>query len=468
MIFGPPRFATIASLAVSGCAVGPDFVPPEPAAPVDFAVQADALKIAEPEVEWWATFEDPLLDHLIGDAVTANHDLRIAASNVLVARSLLGESGFDRWPTVTASGGVIRQQQSEAVSAAGFADPVTVWDGGFDASWELDFFGRVRRSIEALAGDYNAAVADRRDAFVIVTAEVARNYIELRGAQYRLQVAHENARNQQQTFQLTEALLEGGRGTNLDIARAQSQFESTLASIPPLEAAVRRAIHRLGVLTGVPPGSLYRDLETTRPLPPLPETVSIGDPAALLRRRPDIAAAEFQLAAATARIGMATADLFPRVTVIGAAGYTAIDESDFGRSSTERFSIGPFLSWAAFDLGRVRARISAAEAATDGSLAIYERTVLLALEETDNALINFTRSRQRLEHLRVSAGAGGTAAELARLRYRNGVDSFLTVLDAERRVLELQDLLASGEMEAAQNLVAVYKALGGAWQYQAE
>jgi multidrug efflux system outer membrane protein len=165
---------------------------------------------------------------------------------------------------------------------------------------------------------------------------------------------------------------------------------------------------------------------------------------------------------------MATADLFPRVTVIGAAGYTAIDESDFGRSSTERFSIGPFLSWAAFDLGRVRARISAAEAATDGSLAIYERTVLLALEETDNALINFTRSRQRLEHLRVSAGAGGTAAELARLRYRNGVDSFLTVLDAERRVLELQDLLASGEMEAAQNLVAVYKALGGAWQYQAE
>jgi multidrug efflux system outer membrane protein len=463
------RFAAAVTLlpGLCGCAVGPDFVPPDYAAPSTFEVQADALIIAEPEVEWWASLDDPELDRLIGSAVAANHDLRIAASNVLLSRALLGEGRFDRWPTVSASASVIRQQQSQ-VTSAGFAQPVTVWDGGFDALWELDFFGRVRRSVEALSADYNAAVADQRSAFVIVTAEVARNYIALRGAQYRLRVAQQNARNQGQTFQLTQALLEGGRGTNLDIARAQSQLESTRASIPPLEAAVSRAIHRLAVLTGLPPGALYDELEVPQPLPVLPQSVAIGDPAALLRRRPDVAAAEFQLAAATARIGVATADLFPRVTVLGSVGYTALDESDFGRSTTERFSVGPFLSWAAFDLGRVRARISAEEAATEANLANYERTVLLALEETENALINFATSRQRLERLRVSTTASETAAELARLRYRNGADSFLTVLDAERRVLELQDQLAAGETDTAQNLVAVYKALGGAWQYQAE
>jgi multidrug efflux system outer membrane protein len=460
--------ALILPPGLCGCAVGPDFVPPDYAAPATFEVRAEALIIAEPEVEWWASLGDASLDRLIANAVTANHDLRIAASNVLLARSLLGEGRFDRWPTVTASGSVVRQEQSEATSAPGFSKAVTVWDGGFDAIWELDFFGRVRRSIEALSAEYNTAVADRRNAFVIVTAEVARNYIELRGAQYRLGVAQQNARNQEQTFQLTRALLDGGRGTKLDIARAQSQLESTLASIPPLEAAVSRTIHRLAVLTGQPPGALYDKLEAPKPLPLLPQLVAIGDPATLLRRRPDVAAAEFQLAAATARIGVAIADLFPRVIVLGSAGYTALDDSDLGTSTAERFSVGPSLSWAAFDLGRVRARVSAAEAATEASLANYERTVLLALEETENALIDFTKSRQRLERLRVSTTASETAAELARLRYRNGADSFLTVLDAERRVLELQDQLASGETNTVRNFIAVYKALGGAWQYQPE
>jgi multidrug efflux system outer membrane protein len=461
-----PLTLLLPCLCIGACAVGPDFVRPDATAPAGFATEDAALAAADPEIEWWSTLNDPLLNRLIVDAVAANHDLRVAQSNVRLARALVGEGRFDRYPTVTVAGAVNREKLSEAVSGPGAAVPVTFRDGGFDASWELDFFGRIRRNVEALAADYDTALADQRNAFVIVTAEVARNYVELRGAQHRLQVAELNAVNQEHTFQLTQALLSGGRGTKLDIARAQSQLEATRASIPPLDAAVAQSVHRLSVLLGQPPGALYAELATIQPLLVSPRSIRIGDPAALLRRRPDVAAAEFELAAATARIGVATADLFPNVTVIGSAGYSALDEAQFGSASSERFSIGPFLRWAGFDFGRVRARIGAAGAFADARLANYERTVLLALEETENALINFTRARQREERLRIAADAGATAADLARLRYRNGADSFLVVLDAERRVLELQDQLASGETDSARNLIAVYKALGGAWQSQ--
>jgi multidrug efflux system outer membrane protein len=454
------------ALVVSSCAVGPDFVPPDPAAPDTFTARDQRLERVTPEIAWWAAFDDPHLNQLVMNAIDANYDLRIARSNVLLARAVLGEGKLDRYPTVTISGAVNRWKSSEAVSVPGTADPVTVWDGGFDASWELDFFGRVRRSVEVLAADYNAAIAEQRNVIVIVTAEVARNYIELRGLQLRLVVARQNAANQEQTFRLTQALLDGGRGTQLDIARAQSQFEATMATIPALEAGVARSIHRLGVLVGELPATLYAELEPTKALPSSPDTVHIGDPATLLRRRPDVAAAEYQLAAATARIGVATADLFPRITVIGSAGFTSQDESVFGSSSSRRFAIGPFLSWPAFDLGRVRERISAAEAGSDIQFAIYERTVSLALEETENSLVSFSRAREREERLRVAAEASESAADLARLRYRNGADSFLSVLDAERRVLELQDQLASSRIDSIRNLIAIYKALGGAWQFQ--
>ncbi|MDX1518572.1 MAG: TolC family protein, partial [Gammaproteobacteria bacterium] len=256
----------------------------------------------------------------------------------------------------------------------------------------------------------------------------------------------------------------GGMGTNLDIVRSQAQLETTLASIPLIETEIMRAMHRLAVLVGKNPVELQTRLAKREPLPDLPELVSIGQPSELLRRRPDIQSAERRLAAATARIGVATADLFPRVSLNGSIGFVATSLSGLGESDFRTTSFGPFLSWPAFDLGRVRARIDAADATADGALAGYEKTVLTALEETENALVRFSRARNRQVHLGVAATASAEAVELARLRYTNGVDSFLNVLDAERQLLDIQDQLAISETETGLALVALYKALGGGWE----
>lgn len=454
----------LGGLVLGGCAVGPEHrVPPPPELDGFPAEASELLTTTPPESEWWRVLGDELLGRLVDEALVANHDLRIARANVAAARALLGEGRLNRYPIVTSGASVTRRQLS-AETATFPERRGTVYDTGLDAAWELDFFGGVRRDIEALTADYQAAAAERRNVQVTVAAEVARTYMELRGAQYRLRVARRNADNQTATFKLTQDLLEGGRGTALDEARARAQLESTLASIPPLETEVARAVHRLGVLTGETPSALADALSERAPLPAMPERVAIGEPADLLRRRPDIQAAERRLAAATARVGVATAELFPRVSLAGSYGFVSLDGFDIGDSRAERWEVGPVLSWPAFDLGRVRARLRAAGARSEAALAAYEQAVLLALEETDNALVQYVQARFRAERLRIAALASEDAAQLARVRYQYGVDSFLTVLDAERRLLEVQDQLALGETESGLALVAVYKALGGGWQ----
>ncbi len=339
-----------------------------------------------------------------------------------------------------------------------------IYNAGFDAFWEIDLFGRVRRSIEARTAEVAASEATLRDVLVSLIAEVARNYFELRGTQHQLAVARRNADNQRQTLDLTIARLEGGIGTQLDTARARAQLDATQANIPPLEAAIRRAMHRLSVLTGHPPATLVTAFERPAPLPDAPKLVTLGRPEDLLRRRPDIRVAERNLAAATARIGVATADLFPRVTFIGSIALEASSFTGLGGSGSDTYSFGPSLRWAAFDLGRVRARIAAADARAEAELAMYERTVLRALEETENALVEFGRSQARRDFLRTSAEASEQAAGLARQRFEVGAADFLTVLDAERTMLEAQDRLARSETDAATALVAVYEALGGGWE----
>jgi multidrug efflux system outer membrane protein len=299
---------------------------------------------------------------------------------------------------------------------------------------------------------------------VSLQAEVARTYFELRGAQERLAVAHRNADNQHATLDQTLALLEGGRGTEFDTSRARAQYTATLATIPPLEAAVQRSLHRLAVLARLPPASLAAELVPPAPLPTLPALATIGRPEDLLRRRPDVRAAERELAAATARTGVAVGDLFPRVTFVGSAVLEANSLRGLGKSGSDAFNLGPRISWAAFDLGRVRARIQAADARTDAALAFYERSVLTALEDTENALVDFDRERRRQAQLRVSAEASAAAATLARQRFEFGIADFHSVLDAERTLLEAQDRLADSETRTATALVAVYKALGGGWQ----
>jgi multidrug efflux pump len=450
---------------VSGCmVVGRDYKAPQLQAPEAFTNQAqEGVSTNGVETSWWRGFQDNTLNQLVEQALTNNHDLRVATARLREARALLSETEFDRYPTVTSQASYTRERASEALAATRDRD-IELYDTGFDATWELDLFGRVRRSVEASLAEVGAAEANRRDVIVSLLAEVARNYFELRGTQNRLAVARRNAENQRQTLALTIALLEGGRGTELDTSRAEAQLTFTLASIPPLETAVKQAMYRLGVLIGQQPTVLEPELSDPLPLPTLPTFVALGRPEDLLRRRPDIRVTERNLAAATANVGVATADLFPRVTLAGSVALQATSFSGLGGSGSDTFAVGPGIFWAAFDLGRVRARIRAADARTEAALAQYEQRVLLALEETENALVAFTRQQARRDLLRASAQASEKAQNLAHLRYQFGVADFLTVLDAERTLLEAQDRLADSETQTATILVAVYKALGGGWE----
>ena len=450
---------------VNGCkAVGPDYSEPAVPVPTEFANQEQpGMSPVAVEVAWWRGFQDEKLNQLVTEALTNNHDIRITTARLQEARALLSFTEFDRYPTVTTQETYERQRLSKA-AARGADRDTELYHAGFDASWELDFFGRVRRAIEVSTADVGAAEASRRDVLVSLLAEVASNYFDLRGAQNQLAVARQNAETLQQTLELTHALLEAGRGTELDVSRAEAQLNATLATIPPLETRIARDSHRLGVLIGQQPTALVPTLSAPLPLPGLPTLIALGQPADLLRRRPDIRIAERNLAAATARVGVATADLFPRITVLGSIGVEAGSLKGFGQGGIETFSIGPSIFWAAFDLGRVRARIRAADARTEAALAQYEQRVLLALEETESALVDFQRQQARRDLLRASAQASEKAAGLAKLRYQFGVSDFLTVLDAERTRLIAEDLLADSETRTALTLIAVYKALGGGWE----
>ena len=343
---------------------------------------------------------------------------------------------------------------------------LSLYDAGFDATWEVDIFGRVRRAIQASDAGVAALEASRRNVLVSLMAEVARNYFELRGAQHELEVARQNAENQSETLAVVTANFRAGRTTQLDVARARTQLDSTLAGIPPLEAFIKRVIYRLGTLTGQPPTSLEPALAAPAPMPALPVLVTIGKPEDLLRRRPDIRAAERALASASALIGFETADLFPRVTFNGNLALESSTLSGLGKAGSDTYSFGPRISWAALDLGRVHARIKAAGARGEAQLAAYEKTVLTALEETEGALVEFGRAQARRDYLRASAQAAEEAVALANQRYKSGIADFLTVLDAQRTQLAIEDQLAQSETGTATALVAVYKALGGGWEIE--
>jgi multidrug efflux system outer membrane protein len=302
-----------------------------------------------------------------------------------------------------------------------------------------------------------------RDARVSIIAEVARDYFILRGLQDQLALTIRNADNQFSTAKLTRTRLEAGRGNELDTARAEAQWQTTLASIPSLQASIATTIYRLSVLTGRQPTALGERLSPQAPMPSLPPLNAIGTPEQLLRRRPDVRVAERRLAAATARIGVAMGDLFPKVTIVGQVGYEAATFGQFGTADALFFSAGPSISWAAFDLGRVRARISSAKAETDAAFAGYEGAVLNALEDTEGTLITYGRSQSRREALQVAAAASDKAADLARKRFEGGLIDFLEVLDAERTALSAELLLSQSRTDTATSLVAVYKALGAGW-----
>ena len=451
----------------TGCASGPNYRPPQTTVSPAFAGGSQTNFAAAPvDLNWWRGFHDATLERLVERAVATNQDLRIATARVREARALRRTVLLEAFPIVRANGAWTKGTTSKdaAPQLDREAREYELFNTGFDATWELDIFGRVRRSLEASTAEVAALEAGRRGVCVSLISEVARNYFELRGAQHELAVARQNADNQRETYEIAVAKAKAGRGTELDVARAQAQWTATLALLPPLEAALKHSSYRLGVLIGQPPATLDAELSATAPLPSAPGLIHIGSPAELLRRRPDIAAAERTLAAATARIGVQTADLFPRVTFNGKVALEASQFTGLGNSGADTFAFGPRISWAALDLGRVRARIQAAGARLDAELAAYEKTVLLALEETEGALVDYGQALVRRDYLAAAARSAEVAVQLATQRYQSGIADFLPVLDAQRTQLSIQDQLALSEVRSATSLVAIYKALGGGWE----
>ncbi len=452
------RLALTGALSLAGCAVGPDYHRPDTATPKVFASATGIATTNGPlELMWWKSFNEPLLDRLVAQASTNNHDLRRAQARLREARALWTESRFDYAPTVRNDNRYEKYQLSK--DAAGPRERRgELYRAGFDATWELDLWGRVRRDVEAARATVESVEATRDDVLIAVQAEVAASYIQLRGSQAQLDVATRNATNQAQTMLLAEQLRDGGQGTQLDVARARSLLNETLASIPPLEADVQRALHRLGVLCGLPPTALREDIIAPAKFPKTPAMLVLSEPGEWLRHRPDVRAAERSLAATTARVGVEVADLFPRVTFVGTVALQADSFPGLTKPGADAYSFGPRISWAAFDLGRVRQRIKAADARTESALATYEQTVLLALEETENSLIALSRERQRLAYLSEAEKAAAEATSLARQRYRDGIADYLSVLDTERTLLNLQEQLVTTHTLTATRLIAVYKA----------
>jgi outer membrane protein, multidrug efflux system len=413
----------------------------------------------------WRNVGDSTLTRLINEAVRANLDVRAAEARVRGARAARTEAALDFVPTVTFGAGYTRQRLTSAsfpIGIGSFPDQ-SIWDGGFDASWELDLFGRVRRNVQAQGAIVAVNQEDLRNVRVSLTAELARAYFDLRGAQEQLSVARQNAANQQRTFQVTRQRLDAGRGTAFDTERAQAQLSTTLASVPLLEARVRQAQYQIGVLVGRPPAEVAKELDAIAALPALPASVTVESPDSVIRRRPDVAAAERQVAVERALVGAAKADYLPRITVGGSAGYTASTFGSLGDQGTFRYAVGPILSWPALNLGRVKARVDLSRAREAEARAQYDQTVLLALQDVESALVRYRTSRSRVERIQDAASASERAADLARLRFTGGVADFLQVLDAERTQLEAEDQLAQGRTDAATAYAALYKALGGTW-----
>jgi multidrug efflux system outer membrane protein len=457
-------FSILLSTSVlGGCSVGPKYARPNVAVDPNFhhATPA-AYGPAEPIAQFWMQFQDPLLNRLIAEGMSSNYDLKIATARLREARALHRESRFDRFPTVTTEADFTKSKLSTD-QGQGFPSNLLqneLYEANFDAFWEIDFFGRVRHSIQATSAEAQASAYDVRAVQVSVTSEIARNYMELRGLQSQLAVAERNAENQASTLEITEARLEAGRGTEFDTERARAQLSSTRAIIPAIKTQIAFSEDRLAVLVGRAPSAVVDELGRPGDLPSLPEKIDVGSPEALLRRRPDIAAAERRLAEQTALVGVSVADLFPRVVFSGGVGLSANELNNLGGGGSSEYSFGPAVTWPAFNIGRVRARIRASEARNDQALAQYQNTVLHAIEETENALVALDESRSRRDELAKAARSSKNAAELARIRFDGGIADFLQVLDAERTELDAEDRLAQSRTDTATATIAVYNALG--------
>jgi len=424
-----------------------------------------------PPIAFWKTLGDTTLERLVGEVVKSNHDVVAAEARLRGARAARTQTALDFAPTVYATASYTRQRFASASfpgsvgGVTAFPDQ-TVWDAGLQLSWELDLFGRIRKSTQGRNALVGAAEEDVRDLQVLLASELAVNYFELRGEQDRLRVARRSAENQQHTLDVTMQRLEAGRGNEFDSERARTQLNSTLAAIPALEASVSAVEHRIAVLVGHEIAGLGqegagRGGDDHPVLPALPDSIVVPNPDVVVQRRPDVRSAERQLAAGNAFLGAAKAEYLPRITVGGAAGYVGASLDALSNSNTPRYAIGPVISLP-LNVGRVKAGVDQARAQEAEADANYRKTALQAREELATSVVAYTKARQSLDYLEAAAKASERAAALARLRFDEGASDLLQVLDAERTMLAAQDRLVAGRTAATTGLVAVYRAVGGA------
>ena len=461
----------LAGLAFAGgCAVGPDYHPPQTDAPAQWGTPLAGGETNQPAAlaAWWKNFGDTNLNALMAVAIRSNLDLRIAEARVREARAERDVAAGGRWPSAggTASYSRNRYGANEFPPLNSFGIPLdyNLYNAGFDAAWELDIFGGTRRAVEAANARLGATEFGRRDVLVSLLAEVARNYVDARGCQQRLAIIRRNLKVQQEILDLAHSRYQNGLSSELDVQQATAGLNDLEAQVPALETGFQQAAHHLGVLLDRPPDALVAELTATAPIPAAPPAVPVGLPSELLRRRPDVQRAERELAAANARIGVAEADLFPKFSLTGTIGLQSETAGNWFSYGSRYWSAGPTAQWDLFEAGRIRANVRAQNARQAQALAAYQKTVLTALEDTENALTAYAKEQNRRASLTRSAAADGQALDLASQLYRSGLTDFLRVLDSERSLYVAQDALVQSDQTIALNLVQLYKALGGGWQ----
>lgn len=468
----PHRLLFGAAFLIGGCAVGPDFVQPQmPVQPEQAFVEAlpqDLVVSDATDESWWQLFDDPVLDRLVLRALDRNTDVRVAVANLARVRAALSEVRSQRLPSTDASAQYSRQRAGVQPGLS-FQSQATEFDNfslGFDLGYEVDLFGRVSRSVEAARADTESARADVAAARIAIAAETARTYAQLCSQSEQLALARETLDLQRKTLELTERQLAAGRGTRRDVARLTLLTEQIAAQIPQLDAERRASLYALATLTGDPPAAADEAAGQCMQTPRVTRAIPVGDAAALLARRPDVARAERQLAADTARIGIATAELYPSIRLLGSVGLGASDIGDLGNSASQSFSLGPLISWSFPNISVARARIRQAEAQSEASLATFDGAVLRALQETEQALARYAGAVERNASLRRAQAASEVAADLTQARYRAGGDSFLDLVDAQRGRAEARSARAQSDGAVAEAQVALFRALGGGWVTQ--
>jgi len=455
---------TIALLA--GCVtVGPDYVPPKVDTPEKWhtALMRDSnAEATNPQslASWWTSFKDPSLTDLIRKAIKDNLEMKEARSRIREARARRGIAEADRFPTIDATGSFRTSRSSEET---GSGKERELYAAGFDAGWELDLFGGVRRSIEATQAEYEASQEDFRDVLVSLLGEVGLNYVEVRTFQLQLQVAEDNLKAQTETYELTTFRCEAGLTTRLDVEQAKYNLESTRAKIPDLRSGLEEAKNRLAVLLGKFPGALDDKLSEPKPIPVPPLEIAVGVPAETLRRRPDVRRAERDLAAQTARVGVATAELYPKLSLIGSIGLEALSFDDMFSLENRTYGIGPNFSWKVFDAGAIRQNVTVQNALQEQAFMRYEATILAALEDVENALVAYVEEQLRREALAEATQAAQRAVDLSLNQYSSGLIDFQDVLVSQRALFSFQEQFAASEGSVTSNLISLYKALGGGW-----